>query len=137
MKNNFCEIHIPVSAVELIDKITILEIKRDLIQSRRKRDHVEYEYGKLKRKLDSLFSINGNQRILERFKKKLKNINASLWQTEESLRELEEKKDFGEKFIRLARSVYILNDKRCCIKKRINLLLGSRIVEEKSYRKPL
>ena len=123
-------IQTPISPGELLDKISILEIKLDRIDDAKKRAHVKYEY-------DLLSSISADQiersETLDSLYASLKHINETLWDIEDDIRDCERNKDFSKQFIDLARSVYITNDKRASIKKDINLLLGSHIVEHKSY----
>ena len=125
-------IKIPVSVGELTDKITILEIKKNKITDIN-------NLKKIKNELAQLIEIlKKNVKIDHSIKKEissLKNINLKLWDIEDAKRKCEKKKIFGPKFVKLARSVYILNDKRAEIKLKINNLSGSNIVEIKSYDK--
>ena len=123
-------VRIEVAPGELIDKITILEIKRERIPDGPKRRNV----------LAELASLNGAARAslpvcerIEALARELKAVNLALWDIEDGIRECERGKDFGERFTALARSVYRMNDRRAAIKLAINLALGSSIVEEKSY----
>ena len=125
-------IKIPVSVGELADKITILEIKKKKIADKKK----------LKRILNELIFLNDilkNEVELNNLIKKeissLKKINLKLWDIEDGKRNCEKNKNFGPIFIKLARNVYILNDKRAKIKFKINSLSGSDIIEVKSYDK--
>ena len=115
---------VPVSIGELIDKITILEIKKDRIKNPEALKNINYELEQLSGKLD----VDAGSSY-----KLLKIVNEQLWDVEDELRILEKQEDFGEKFVKLARSVYVLNDERAAIKKDINLKYNSSIVEEKSY----
>ena len=125
-------IKIPVSVGELADKITILEIKKKKIADKKK----------LKRIINELIFLNDilkNEVKLNNLIKKeissLKKINLKLWDIEDGKRNCEKNKNFGSTFIKLARDVYILNDKRAKIKFKINSLSGSDIIEVKSYDK--
>ena len=130
MKNpkiNSCIINSPISIGELIDKITILEIKEKNILGE-KLKNVSKELKMLKQ----LIEIN-NIKITNKLISELRNVNQSLWDIEDKIREKERLKEFDNEFIEIARSVYIQNDKRCDIKKQINLKYNSEIIEEKSY----
>ena len=120
-------ISIPVSLAELLDKITILEIKSEQFCGEQKKN-VDHELSLLKHVLRQ-----SGVELLPEQHQQLKTVNQSLWQIEESIREHERRKDFGEAFIVLARSVYLENDKRAGIKKAINNDYNSTIKEEKSY----
>lgn len=119
-----------ISAGELIDKITILEIKLERIADEAKKANVAKEYEALTRALD--MEIPGGDEIL-RLRRDLKAVNAELWDIEDAIRDQERAQTFGAEFIALARSVYRCNDRRADLKRQINLLTGSVIVEEKSY----
>lgn len=120
----------PISPGELLDKITILEIKSERITDESKVANVRNELSLL----TELWSQNvGEDHELVRMRQQLKNINEELWEIEDDIRDEERAKRFGERFIELARLVYITNDKRAETKKEINLYLNSSIVEEKSY----
>ena len=120
----------PVSPAELIDKITILEIKRQFIKNSTKLKNVNLEYKLL---LDVLIKNVSGSEELDLLRSQLKEANMKLWDIEDKIRDLEKNKVFDKKFIELARLVYFTNDKRSEIKKDINKLLNSEIVEEKSY----
>ena len=120
----------PVSPAELIDKITILEIKRQFIKNSTKLKNVNLEYKLL---LDVLIKNVSGSEELDLLRSQLKEVNMKLWDIEDKIRDLEKNKVFDKKFIELARLVYFTNDKRSEIKKDINKLLNSEIVEEKSY----
>ena len=122
---------IPVSPGELIDKATILEIKLDRISDVKKRANVNAEYQLLKQVIATQLEESTS---LGQLKADLKAINLKLWDIEDEIRDCESNADFGEKFIRLARSVYFSNDERAALKRKINELLDSDIAEEKSYR---
>jgi Family of unknown function (DUF6165) len=121
----------PIAIGELIDKITILEIKADRIVDPRKARNVANELAHLR-------AIRGEAGFdtpaMEPHARELKSLNIALWEIEDEIRELEAKQDFGARFITLARSVYQTNDKRAAVKNRINQAFGSAIVEEKSYK---
>ena len=119
-----------ISAGELIDKITILEIKKEKISNKEKLVEVNKELSSLNETLKK--SINDESKILN-FKNDLKNINLKLWDIEDGKRLAEKNSQFDEKFIELARSVYKFNDERAKIKLAINNALGSNIKEVKSY----
>ncbi len=119
-----------ISAGELIDKITILEIKKEKISNKEKLVEVNKELISLNETLEK--SINDESKILS-FKNDLKNINLKLWDIEDGKRLAEKNNLFDEKFIELARSVYKFNDERAKIKLAINNVLGSNIKEVKSY----
>ena len=119
-----------ISAGELIDKITILGIKRDKVEDKDKLKNIEHEWETLI-EIASECNFSHEIYVLER---NLKRINEKLWDAEDYIREREDVKDFGENFIKLARSVYELNDERFRLKSEINYEAGSDIVEEKSYK---
>ena len=124
------KIMIEVSPGELIDKITILEIKTERIIEKGALGHVNSELSMLRKLFD-----NHIQRTepLEALIKELKTINQRLWVIEDDIRRCEQRKDFGDSFIKLARSVYKTNDQRSALKGQINKLLSSAIQEVKSY----
>ena len=130
MSNKLDIILAEISAGELIDKITILEIKKIKISNKEKLIDIEKE----------LSSLNGtmkesipDQNLIKDLISKLKEINLKLWDIEDGKRAAEKEKNFGEKFIELARNVYKFNDERAKIKLAINNTLGSNIKEVKSY----
>ena len=119
-----------IGSGELIDKITILEIKSVRISDLEKLKNVRHELSVLSATCDAhLSEIEG----LSDLAAQLKTINEALWEIEDDIRACEARRDFGQKFIDLARAVYITNDKRAAVKKEINLLTGANIIEEKSY----
>ena len=130
MNDKMDKILAEISAGELIDKITILEIKKDKISDQEKLADVEKELSSLNQTMKKF--IPDEKKIIN-FKKELKDVNAKLWDVENGKRAAEKKQDFGEKFISLARSVYKLNDKRASLKLSINKTLGSNIKEVKSH----
>ena len=120
-----------IGSGELVDKITILEIKADRISDLEKLKNVKHELAVLNAAFDAnLGGIEG----LSDLAKQLKTINETLWEIEDDIRTCEAQRDFGQKFVDLARAVYITNDKRAAVKKEINLLTGANIIEEKSYK---
>jgi hypothetical protein len=121
--------HVPVSWGELLDKMTILEIKRERIEDATARANVDKEY----RMLSTIGSDARRMATVERLFRELKQVNEQLWQIEDAIREQEAEARFGSKFVVLARSVYRTNDRRAAIKREINCLLQSELVEEKSY----
>lgn len=123
-------ISIPISPGELLDKITILEIKAVQINDKVKLQNVEIEL-ELLNKTWQQSSINNEN--IKSLKQDLKKNNQNLWEIEDKIRLKESNKEFDQEFIELARSVYIQNDKRAATKRKINDLLGSKIIEEKSY----
>ena len=125
------DITIPVSSGELIDKISILKIKRKKILNKSKLQNINHELSLLNKIYKNNFKKN--KKILL-YEKKLIKINKKLWDVEDNIRLLESKKKFNQKFIDLARAVYINNDQRSEIKKKINKLTGSHLIEEKSYK---
>ena len=124
------EISIPVAPGELLDKITILELKLERISDLPKLRNVRTELALLRaaamREIPDTAEIAG-------LTAELRGINAELWDIEDKIRDCERAGDFGENFVALARAVYRTNDRRAEVKRRINLALGSAIVEEKSY----
>lgn len=120
-----------ISAGELMDKITILEIKKVKITDPEKQVIINKELNSLHSTYQT--SLTPSPELQEQITK-LKNINLTLWDIEEGKRECERQKDFGDKFIQLARSVYIENDNRAKIKAEINRLTNSTISEVKSYK---
>ena len=120
---------VPVSWGELLDKITILEIKQQRIASSEARANVARELHRLTDVAGPAMARRSVAPLLGR----LKAVNEDLWEIEDSIREREAHRDFGSEFVRLARAVYKKNDQRAAIKRRLNLLLGSELIEEKSY----
>ena len=130
MTNKSKKILSEISAGELLDKITILEIKLEKVIDKNSREEVKKEYKILKEIQNS--SIKLEDDIKDLFKS-IKEVNLNLWEVEDNLRICEKNKDFGKKFIELARKVYLNNDKRSKIKSKINKILGSNIKEIKQY----
>lgn len=123
-------INAEISPGELIDKITILEIKMDRITDDKKLKNIKTEWDALNQSRASKILISAR---LDELTAELKTINETLWVIEDDIRECEHRKEFGDAFITLARSVYLNNDHRARVKRKINELLGSRLIEEKSY----
>jgi hypothetical protein len=118
---------IEVSNGEIIDKLTIIRIKLERIRDDSKLGNLKKEYDELIRASDSILSAEDPLFIA------LYEVNCELWDIEDRIRDLERKKDFGEKFISTARAVYFKNDKRSEIKREINIKTSSGFIEEKSY----
>ena len=123
-------VNVEIAPGELIDKITILEIKTERITDAAKLANVQIELATLEQARDAALTLSPE---LDDLTKRLKAINEHLWDIEDDIRDCERAKDFGEKFVELARAVYKSNDQRAALKRDINLLLGSHLVEEKSY----
>ena len=123
-------ITIKVSPGELIDKITILKLKNKFIHNENQLKNINIELDIL---LPILSKNNLNTEEFEQLSDELYIVNNKLWEIEDNIRDKERLSDFGEEFIKLARDVYFTNDKRSEIKKKINILAGSEIIEEKSY----
>ena len=124
------KILVEVSVGELLDKISILEIKKEKIKDSGKLNFINDEYNVLKEQLNKNMKLDDK---LEKLFKSLKEINAKLWLIEDDKRMCEKNSDFGEKFIKLSRDVHFLNDDRAKIKLEINNLTGSKIKEIKEY----
>ena len=124
------QLQVPVSVGEVLDKITILQIKLAHISDAAKQINIQNE-------LDALLPLVAGDAFttdqMQALMTELKSVNEALWDIEDDIREKEAAKSFDAEFIRLARAVYITNDKRAEIKKQINLATGSALVEEKSY----
>ena len=125
------QINVPISPGELVDKITILEIKKEFIKNDNKLKNINHEYDLLMQIYTKQISETDG---ISELKSKLKEINLELWKIEDDIRDCEREKSFSETFIELARSVYFTNDRRSKVKLEINLLLNSNLVEEKSYK---
>tara|TARA_A100001015_G_scaffold286555_1_gene355396 strand:+ start:19 stop:414 length:396 start_codon:yes stop_codon:yes gene_type:complete len=130
MSDKMDKILAEISAGELIDKITILEIKKDKISNKEKQESVNKELESLNITMKKYIP---DQNKIMNFKNDLKKINLKLWYVEDQKRISEKNKQFDEKFINLARNVYKLNDQRAKLKLDINETLGSNIKEVKSY----
>ena len=130
MSNKSKKILTEISAGELLDKISILEIKLVKINDKESLLEINKEYNSLKETQNSNIKLTKN---LENLIKELKEINLKLWDIEDNKRICEKNKDFGKVFVDLSRNVYLNNDKRAKIKSEINKLLGSNIKEVKQY----
>jgi hypothetical protein len=124
------KILVEVSVGELLDKISILEIKKEKIKDLEKLEFINNEHGILNDQLDQ--NVKSDDKLNNLFQS-LKEINAKLWVIEDDKRICEKNKDFGENFIKLSRDVHFLNDDRAKIKLEINILSGSKIKEIKEY----
>lgn len=124
-------ISIQASVGEVVDKVSILNIKVEKLTNPDALENVSVELGSLKRALKD----SGMEEALSHsLFQQLAEVNLQLWQVEDELREFESKRMFDAEFIELARSVYKLNDRRAAIKREVNLAFGSRLMEEKSYK---
>jgi fructose-1,6-bisphosphatase len=124
------EIHVPISPGELIDKITILEIKSERMSDAKKVANVRHELSLL------MNTWNGSEHARSDIRgewSSLREINGKLWVIEDEIRDKEREQKFDARFVELARAVYFTNDERAAVKRKINDKLGSKIVEEKSY----
>ncbi len=124
------EIMTPIAPGELLDKLTILEIKCDQISDAEKLANVQVERAALEAVEDKFVPKTPQ---IASLKAALLAVNKQLWVIEDDIRDCERAGDFGEAFVQLARSVYVTNDKRADLKKQINIALGSTLIEEKSY----
>lgn len=124
------EIQIPISPGELLDKITILQIKAERISDPAKVANVKTELDMLSKVWNETVEADD---VITALTAELKSINEALWEIEDDIRDEERNRRFGERFIELARAVYVTNDDRANAKKKVNLHLNSSIVEEKSY----
>ncbi len=123
-------IHVPVSPGEVLDKITILEIKSERMSDPEKVANVRVELALLQ---ETWSQAVAEDDVIRELHAQLKEINEALWEIEDDIRDKERVKEFDARFIELARSVYFTNDRRSEVKKKLNLHLGSQIIEEKSY----
>ena len=130
MSNKSKKILTEISAAELLDKISILEIKLVKINDKKSLLEINKEYNSLKETQNSNIKLTKN---LENLIKELKEVNLKLWDIEDNKRICEKNKDFGKVFVNLSRNVYLSDDKRAKIKSEINKLLGSNIKEVKQY----
>ncbi len=126
------KIYSELSAGELFDKISILEIKKNKIKDKGKRNIVLKELSSLQETASENIK---KSKLITKLYKKLKFINLKLWKIEDDIRDCERKRNFGDKFIKLARAVYFTNDERSLVKNMINKLTKSNISEVKSYKK--
>jgi hypothetical protein len=120
---------IEVSNGEIIDKLTIIQIKLERIKDEEKLKNLHKEFEILKKASSSIIDMD------DALYRSLYDVNCELWETEDRIRELERNKDFGKEFIETARAVYIKNDRRSVIKRQINIKTSSGLIEEKSYGK--
>lgn len=129
-------INIPVAIGELVDKMTILDIKLIEIKDQSKLHIVKRELGVLTTEYNKVFeTLNSEQKErLEEEYKSLASVNRKLWNIEDKIRDKERNKEFDNEFIEIARSVYYTNDERCAVKNKINAIVGSYISEVKSYK---
>ena len=123
-------IKVPVSPGEVLDKITILEIKSERMSDPEKVANVRVELALLQ---ETWTEFIRDDEVIRGLHAQLKEVNEALWEIEDDIRDKERAKEFDERFIELARAVYVTNDRRSQVKKELNLHLGSEIVEEKSY----
>ncbi|MFK7955075.1 MAG: DUF6165 family protein [Lysobacterales bacterium] len=123
-------VSVPVSYGELLDKITILEIKSDRISQPDRLENVRRELTLLTQVWEQM---GAKVNEVSEARSRLKTVNTSLWDIEDKIRLKEASNTFDERFVELARAVYVTNDRRAAIKKEINIALGSELVEEKSY----
>ena len=130
MNTKIDKIFTEISAGELVDKITILEIKKNKISEKEKLNEIQKELLSLN---ETFKKSIPDEKLIKLQREKLKELNVKLWDIEEGKRNFEKKKDFGEEFIKLARNVYKFNDERAKVKSEINRILGSNIKEVKSY----
>ena len=123
---------VPVAPGELVDKLTILEIKSERIQDSAKRANVARELNALQ----DVWTVHGKGAEapdVADARQRLRSINEELWDIEDAIREREANRDFGQRFVELARAVYLTNARRAAVKREINEAFGSDLVEEKSY----
>jgi hypothetical protein len=123
----------PISFGELVDKITILELKKHYIKDEKKQESINHELKLLILLYEKEKSINEEE--IEDYKFNLSLLNHSLWIIEDDIRNKERKQEFDKEFIRFARSVYLKNDERAALKRKLNKIVNSDIIEEKSYQK--
>ena len=123
-------VEVPISVGELVDKVTILEIKSEKIPDAGKRANIRRELDALAAVLAPLLAATP---ALAPLKAELRTTNEALWRIEDDIRDCERRRDFGASFVELARRVYQTNDRRAATKRKIDELTGSELVEEKSY----
>ena len=123
-------IEVPIATGELIDKITILEIKAARISDAAKTANVGVELALLLARRDEALAPDP---VLDRLAARLKAVNERLWDLEDQIRDCERRQDFGPSFVNVARSIYRANDQRASLKREINVASGSKLMEEKSY----
>jgi hypothetical protein len=127
---NIVTITVEVSYGEMLDKISILEIKLEKVTDAGQRDNIARELGILSQARDQGLSDGPD---FSELYQGLKDINLQLWEVEDDIRDCERRQEFGDEFVTLARSVYKMNDRRAALKRELNDLLGSPLVEEKLY----
>jgi chaperonin cofactor prefoldin len=125
------EMTVPVSIGEVVDKITILEIKSERLPDPERLSNVREELSQLSSAFEAQFPDTSP--ALDELIAALKGVNSTLWEIEDAIRECERARSFGDRFVELARAVYKTNDRRAALKREINVLLGSQLIEEKSY----
>jgi Family of unknown function (DUF6165) len=125
------EMTVPVSIGEVVDKITILEIKSERLFDPERLSNVREELSQLSAAFEAQFPDRSPE--LDELVAALKTVNSALWEIEDDIRDSERQRSFDDRFVELARAVYRTNDKRAAIKREINVLLGSQLIEEKSY----
>jgi hypothetical protein len=123
-------IEVPIATAELIDKITILEIKVARFTDPAKTANVRAELALLCQRRDAALPSDP---VLDLLAARLKAVNERIWDLEDEIRECERRQDFGPAFVTLARSIYRTNDERAAVKREINVATGSKLIEEKSY----
>tara|TARA_B100000161_G_scaffold60043_1_gene39819 strand:- start:423 stop:875 length:453 start_codon:yes stop_codon:yes gene_type:complete len=133
--NSSNKILAPISIGELIDKITILEIKIEKIQDNNKQKFIKHELESLNKLLTDINFSKDQKKTVNSLKDELNTANRKLWKIEDDIRHLESLKEFKEEFVELARNVYLTNDKRASLKQKLNQITNSEIVEVKSYKK--
>ena len=133
--NSSNKILAPISIGELIDKITILEIKIEKIQDNNKQKFIKHELESLNKLLADINFSKDQRETVKSLKDELNTANRKLWKIEDDIRHLESLKQFKEEFVELARNVYLTNDKRASLKQKLNQITNSEIVEVKSYKK--
>ncbi|MBG9389103.1 DUF6165 family protein [Caenimonas aquaedulcis] len=126
---------VPVSPAELLDKKTILEVKRERIVAPEKLANVKRELALLTDIARELLAQVDPASGVAQLEAQLLQVNREIWDLENTVRACEQAKDFGEEFVRTARSIYASNDRRAAIKRQINLALGAELIEEKEHRK--
>lgn len=130
MNSSNSEVCIPVSIAELIDKITILEIKLQHVQEIKKLANIEYEHKIL---IDALSDLNIKTDNIKEIKSKLFDVNKKIWDFEDKIREKVKRNEYDVEFIEITKTVHLTNDVRASIKKQINAMFNSKIIEEKSH----
>lgn len=125
----------PTAPGELVDKITVLRIKRERISDPDRLSNINKEFALLEKTRETYFPKNEDLLVkLRELEEELKKSNEEIWDMGDKIRELGDKQNFGAEFIEVAYGIHLANDRRAAIKKEINLMLGSSIIEEKSYK---